>query len=187
MKLIDIIWRTTSANKNREKTPSLKNCDTPIQKKMPSNNIVNNIPTMDSPSYEEQTIDDSVDIHTSLSKTEHQEASPIESPSLLDNPEYMTLAQQCCDILSELNRIQNQIKNEEVLDFITLQKSRIREALLISGATLINDDATFNLLRHQCINRGRHIENGTPITKTIEPGVEIDGRVMVKAKICLKN
>ena len=101
--------------------------------------------------------------------------------SLLDNSEYMSLAQQCCDMLKELDVMYKQIPNDQVKKFVLQQKTRIREALILSGATLIDEETEFNLLRHQSVNGGI-VKNGTPITETVEPGVEIEGRVMIKAK-----
>lgn len=114
-----------------------------------------------------------------------QEVLPEEQdsqPSLLDNSEYMSLAQQCCDMLKELDVMYKQIPNDQVKNFILQQKTRIREALILSGATLIDEETEFNLLRHQSVNGGI-VKNGTPIVETVEPGVEIEGRVMVKAKV----
>lgn len=114
-----------------------------------------------------------------------QEILPTEydcQPSLLDNSEYMSLAQQCCDMLKELDVMYKQIPNDQVKNLILQQKTRIREALILSGATLIDEETEFNLLRHQSVDSGI-VKNGTPITETVEPGVEIEGRVMVKAKI----
>lgn len=114
-----------------------------------------------------------------------QEILPTEydcQPSLLENSEYMSLAQQCCDMLKELDVMYKQIPNDQVKNYILQQKTRIREALILSGATLIDEETEFNLLRHQSVNSGI-VKNGTPITETVEPGVEIEGRVMVKAKV----
>lgn len=114
-----------------------------------------------------------------------QDVLPTEQdsqPSLLDNSEYMSLAQQCCDMLKELDVMYKQIPNDQVKNFILQQKTRIREALILSGATLIDEETEFNLLRHQSVNGGI-VKNGTLITETVEPGVEIEGRVMIKAKV----
>ena len=116
-----------------------------------------------------------------------QEMSEVQSAklsSLLGNTEYMALAQQCCDILGELDRMYNQVSDDQLKSFIIQQKSRIREALVLSGATLIDEVTEFNLLRHQSA-KGGIVNNGTPISEVVEAGVEIDGRVMMKAKITL--
>lgn len=144
---------------------------------------------------ETPTVEDPVAVPVSESETfeepkdaeepTEQEILPTEydcQPSLLENSEYMSLAQQCCDMLKELDVMYKQIPNDQVKNFILQQKTRIREALILSGATLIDEETEFNLLRHQSVNGGI-VKNGTPITETVEPGVEIEGRVMVKAKV----
>lgn len=132
----------------------------------------------------------------SCRKSRSEEMPPIEvcsqticeeesvSYSLLDNTQFMTLAQQCCDMIGELDRMQKQIKDETLIEFIIMQKSRIREALVLSNATLIDGETEFNLLRHQLLS-GSIGKNGTPISETIEAGVEIENRVMIKAKVVI--
>lgn len=184
-KLNMFIKNLTSPNNKKEEfaTSSLNICDMSVQQEEFSKIAENDKLITEPLLSEEQPNDCSTDDQTSLSEQESEEATAIEKPtSLLDNSEYMTLAQQCCDILSELDRMQNQITNKEILDFITHQKSRIREALLLSGATLIDEESEFNILRHQCINVGI-VNNGMPIVETVDTGVEIDGRILVKAKI----
>lgn len=120
-------------------------------------------------------------------ESKEQDLFPIEQichSSLLDNDEYISLAEQCCDILHELDLMYKQIPNDQVNNFIFQLKTRIREALMLSGATLIDEETEFNLLRHQTVDGGI-VKNGTSITETVEPGVEIDGRVMVKAKVII--
>lgn len=133
------------------------------------------------PVSEPETFEEPIDTEEPV----EQEILPTEydcQTSLLDNSEYMSLAQQCCDMLKELDVMYKQIPNDLVKNFILQQKTRIREALILSGATLIDEETEFNLLRHQSVNGGI-VKNGTPITETVEPGVEIEGRVMVKAKV----
>lgn len=191
MKIIDKLNRfvknVTSTSNKKEDTPSssLNICDMSVLEKKLTKIAENDKLVLESTSDNEQIEDDYFDNQLSLTNIESEGGSPAEEPtSLLNNSEYMTLALQCCDMLSELDRMQNQVKNEEVVDFIKLQKSRIREALIISGATMIDEETEFDLLRHQCTN-GYIVKNGTPIVQTVEPGVEIGERVMVKAKVNL--
>ena len=111
-----------------------------------------------------------------------QQATVEHTESLLDNIPYMQLAEQCCQMHQELERQRNQVTDPTYLDFIALQQSRIREALLLSGANYIDGEKEFNLIRHTPSSTGI-ITNGIPIEETIEPGIEIDGRVMIKAKV----
>lgn len=204
MKIIDklnmFVKNMTDASNKKEDSPSspLNICNMPVQQEefatiKERGELITDSPQVENGKSEyvleellqpvEQPKERATDDQTSLPEQKLEEVSPIEkTTSLLDNSEFMTLAQQCRDILSELDKMQNQIKNEEVLDFITQQKSRIREALLISGATLIDEESMFNMLRHQSVNGGI-VKNGTLIREFVEAGVEIGGRVMVKGKV----
>lgn len=191
MKIIDkpnmfVKNMTGASNKKEDSTSSSLNiCDMPIQQEEFASITERDELIIDSSRVEVDKPEDVLEeLSQSMEPKTEEDTAEEEPKSLLDNSEYMTLAQQCCNMLSELDRMQNQIINEEVLEFITLQKSRIREVLLISGATLIYEEAEFNMLRHQCVNAGM-VKNGTPIVETIEAGIDIEGRVMVKAKVSL--
>lgn len=189
MKIIDklnmFVKNMTSASNKKEDpaSSSLNICDMPVQQEEFTTIKEREELIIDSPQVEAEKSEAVLEeLSKSVIPNTEEDSAEEEPKSLLDNSEYMALAQQCCDMLSELDRMQNQIKNEEVHDFIILQKSRIREALLISGATLIYEETEFNMLRHQCVNGG-FVKNGTPISEFVEAGVEIVGRVMVKGKV----
>lgn len=190
MKIIDklnmFIKNMTQASTKAEENPSssLDICDMPVQQEEFSKvDEDDNLVKESHPLEEEQSVPNAIGntLDNECESTEFVEPTS-KSPSLLDNSEYMVLAQQCCDMLMELDRMQSQIKNEEVLDFIALQKSRIREALVLSGASLIAEESEFNMLRHQCVSGGM-VKNGTHIVETVEAGVEIGGRVMKKGLV----
>lgn len=102
--------------------------------------------------------------------------------SLLDDAAYMALAEKCCDIISELDTIQT----EENADMSDMVKTRIKEALLCSGAEPISDESSFDILRHKAEGKSI-VRKGTPISATIEPGVAIGDKVMIKAKVEIKK
>lgn len=101
--------------------------------------------------------------------------------SLLDDTAYMVLAEKCCDIISELDTIQT----NENADLSDLVKTRIKEALLCSGAEPIVDETSFDILRHKVEGKSI-VRKGTPISSTIEPGIAIGDKVMIKAKVKIK-
>lgn len=105
-------------------------------------------------------------------------------PSLLNNQPYMSLVKQCCNIYDELSRISEQTSDEDMLHFIQVQQGRIREALVLSGGRLIDEETEFNLLRHTPVPT-KIVNNGHPISSTLEAGVEIEDRVIIKAKVVL--
>lgn len=189
MKIIDklnmFVKNMTGANNKKEDSVSspLNICDMPVQQEEFTTIKERDELIIDSPQIETEKSEDVLEVLSqSVEPKTEEDSAEEEQKSLLDNSEYMALAQQCCDMLSELDRMQNQIKNEEVFEFISMQKSRIREALMLSGATLIDEETEFNMLRHQSVEGGI-VKNGTLISEFVEAGVEIDGRVMVKGKV----
>lgn len=102
--------------------------------------------------------------------------------TLLDDTAYMALAEKCCDIISELDTIQT----EENADMSDLVKTRIKEALLCSGAEPISNENSFDILRHKAAGKSI-VRKGTPISATIEPGIAIGDKVMIKAKVEIKK
>lgn len=102
--------------------------------------------------------------------------------TLLDDTAYMALAGKCCDIISELDAIQT-VENADMSDLV---KTRIREALLCSGAEPISDETSFDILRHKAEGKSI-VRKGTPISATIEPGIAIGDKVMIKAKVEIKK
>jgi hypothetical protein len=102
--------------------------------------------------------------------------------SLLKNDAYIKLAELCCEMHDELDRMSRQFSDSTMLNFIDMQKSRIREALILSGATAIDEESVFSLLRHKSVSPGI-VRDGTPIQETIEPGIAIESRVMIKSKV----
>ena len=101
---------------------------------------------------------------------------------LTDDTAYMALAEKCCDIISELETIQT----EENADMSDLVKTRIKEALLCSGAEPISDETSFDILRHKAEGKSI-VRKGTPISTTIEPGIAIGDKVMIKAIVKIKR
>ena len=102
--------------------------------------------------------------------------------TLLDDTAYMALAEKCCDIISELDTIQTGV-NADMSDLV---KTRIKEALLCSGAEPISDETSFDILRHKAEGKSI-VRKGTPISATIEPGIAIGDKVMIKAIVKIKR
>lgn len=104
--------------------------------------------------------------------------SESEATSLLDNSPYMSLADSCCDLVKELDKLKSE-DNQELVDLVN---SRIKEGLISSGAEPIAEESTYDVIRHTAVGRSI-VRKGTPISSTIEPGVVIDDKVMIKAKV----
>lgn len=101
-----------------------------------------------------------------------------ETTSLLDNSPYMSLADSCCDLIKELDKLKSE-DNQELIDLVN---SRIKEGLISSGAEPIAEETSYDVIRHTAVGKSI-VRKGTPISSTIEPGVAIDDRVMIKAKV----
>lgn len=104
------------------------------------------------------------------------------SRSLLDNKSYMSLAESLTSLMEELEDT-NGLSQEELVEII---KSRLQEGFLISGAELILEDKEFNAIRHIPVPPAM-IKRGTPIERTIEPGIMVGDRVIRKAKVKIKE
>ena len=112
---------------------------------------------------------------------DEENATQLCDNSLLDDTAYMALAEKCCDIISELDTIQT----EENADMSDLVKTRIKEALLCSGAEPISDETSFDILRHKAEGKSI-VRKGTPIYCTIEPRISIGDVVMSRARVKIK-
>lgn len=101
-----------------------------------------------------------------------------ETTSLLDNSPYMSLADSCCDLIKELDKL----KSEDNQDLVDLVNSRIKEGLISSGAEPIAEESSYDVIRHTALGKAI-VRKGTPITSTIDPGIAIGDKVMIKAKV----
>lgn len=111
-----------------------------------------------------------------------QETVVEDAISLLDNQAYMALVAQCMNIYDELGRIKGQTSDENIQNFIRMQKGRIREALMLTGGKVIDEEKEFNLLRHEPVPMAI-ANNGDLIEETLVSGIEIEDRVIIKAKV----
>lgn len=101
-----------------------------------------------------------------------------ETISLLDNSPYMALADSCCSLIKEMDKL----RTEENYELVDLVASRIKEGLISSGAEPITEDTSYDVIRHAAIGKSI-VRNGTPIISTVEPGIAIADKVMIKAKV----
>lgn len=118
-----------------------------------------------------------------LFPTKEQEITDIASApntetSLLDNNAYMSLAGNCCDIVKELDKL----KAEDNQDLINLVISHIKEGLISSGAKPIAEETEYDVIRHTAVGKSI-VRKGTPIISTLDPGIAIGDKVMIKAKV----
>ena len=157
------------------------------QSKYPCNYLSDNIIQPDIHRVSQSSDDDNpVEFGTECPEfnTIQEEPQNVSQVSLLENENYMKLAEQCCEIYDDIEKIYQRTTNPEVKSFLDLEKSRIREALLLSGASMINDDQKFDFVKHTAVF-SKTLSNGRTIDSIIEPGIMIADRVMIKAKLKL--
>lgn len=73
---------------------------------------------------------------------------------------------------------------DKVYKFIRL---KLIDRLLLSGASLIKDEESFDLLRHKPLDFQKLPEEGCCISQTLSPGVEYGNKVYLKAVVKLKE
>ena len=120
--------------------------------------------------------DDSITVNGKIKDDESEQQA--KTTSLLDNSPYMSLADSCCDLVKELEKL----KTEENQKLVEQVISRIQECLISSGAEPIAEEPAYDVIRHTAVGKSI-VRKGTPITATIEPGVAISDKVMIKAKV----
>lgn len=103
--------------------------------------------------------------------------------SILDDFNSMTLINCCKQILTICEDSEFINTNIEYLPKII--KDKIFEYFIIIGARPIHDEDIFNPVRHLA-PKGVFISPGSNISIE-EPGIEIDGRVIIKAVVKVKN
>lgn len=110
----------------------------------------------------------------------------VEQDSLLDNQRLVKVFSECADLLNEIDRISPRFKSPDSQLLIEMINERLRSALYLSGGSPIDNDEFFDPIRHVCQENPMAAEC-TPISEIIQPGVELDTRVFVKAKVRLKS
>lgn len=109
---------------------------------------------------------------------------PIPENSLLDNSDYIKLVSENCQLLEKLDELSEKMNDDDSLKIIRYVKKQLRTCLVNAGASTIEEETTFNLLRHEPI--GDIIaKNGEIIANTIEPGIAVENRVFIKAKVTI--
>ena len=112
----------------------------------------------------------------------HEDIENVSKTSLLDNGNYMAIADALSSLMEEIEDVDG-ISSTELADVV---KSRLQEGFLISGAELISEDKEFNAIRHIPVPAAM-VKQGTLIEKIIEPGIMIDNKVIRKAKVIIKK
>ena len=97
----------------------------------------------------------------------------------------MKIFAECADLLKDLDDLVSSFKSEREQFLLQMVREKIRTILLLSGGTLIDNDESFDIIRHFSINCNNAV-NGMPIQKFVESGIMLEDRVFVRAKVILK-
>lgn len=115
------------------------------------------------------------------SKTEQLSASA----SLLENKPLVKLFGECADLLNEIDKLAKDFKSDREQFLLEMVKDKILSALVLSGGKAIDNDSAFDILRHIALDV-RDAKNGAEIRETVSPGVMLEDRVFIRAKVNLK-
>lgn len=126
-------------------------------------------------------VDDTSSKGVELGKTPHN----VSKCSLLENKPLVKIFTECADLLRSLDELTKDFKSEREQFLLQMVREKICTVLLISGGTPIDNDKSFDIIRHISINCNNAV-NGMPIQEFVEAGISLDDRVIVRAKVNLK-
>jgi hypothetical protein len=98
------------------------------------------------------------------------------------NGAYQKLIEECTDLISEFESYKTRFETEEGKMMTDIAQERLFEILAKSGAQLITDETSFDIIRHIAIP-AKVVENGTPVLETIRPGIALGSKVLIRAQV----
>lgn len=135
---------------------------------------------------DEQRDEDNKQKDSIQEKRDEEKRDIFEADALLDNKPLVKLFKECTDVLNELDRIAPRFKSPDSEILLEVVQEKFYDALLLAGAKKIENDKNFDSLRHSSVD-GLNAEEGTPIEETILPGIILEDRVFIKAKVKIKK
>jgi molecular chaperone GrpE (heat shock protein) len=102
--------------------------------------------------------------------------------SLLDNSAFMALVEQQLQLMKRVQAMQSMYAEERVKVVLEQIQADLHSALEIAGAQRIETDIRFDPLRHEPVPM-RIVATGVPIATVLEPGLIIENRVLIKARV----
>ena len=117
-----------------------------------------------------------------VEKVEPEERSA--SASLLDNKPLVKLFGECADLLNEMDKLAKDFKSDREQFLLEMVKDKIISALVLSGGKVIDNDSAFDILRHTALDES-DAKNGAEIRETVSPGVMLEDRIFIRAKVNL--
>lgn len=105
--------------------------------------------------------------------------------SLLDDKNLVRLFSECTSLIEQLDKLSQGFQSENEQLLIQMVKEKLYNALLSSGGTSIKNEKLFDIIHHKSINCC-DAKDGMIIENTIEPGLSLEDRVFIRAKVNLK-
>lgn len=119
-----------------------------------------------------------------LTEVEVEPKERSASESLLDNKPLVKLFGECADLLNEMDKLAKDFKSDREQFLLEMVKDKIISALVLSGGKVIDNDSAFDILRHTALDVD-DAKNGAEIRETVSPGVMLEDRVFIRAKVNL--
>ena len=110
-----------------------------------------------------------------------------EKEAILSEKKFEELLEQICRAIEVFDKKADnfeKLSSDKVYKFI---RSKLTDRLIQSGASIIKDEDSFDLLRHYPVEFYENTEEGCKISETIQPGIEYGGKVYLKAIVKLEN
>jgi len=177
--------------------------DTPIDTIPPIEDIVENEQSLDVPPpletkiiCPEQTaplvMDESVQgpdeiVNPSDSSENGKDLMADASPHSEEYAQFEKLLENICLAMEDFDRKSENFakqSGDKVYKFI---RSKLIDRLMQSGASIIKDEDSFDLLRHNPVEISEHTEEGCKISETIRSGIEYGGKVYLRAIVKIEN
>lgn len=111
----------------------------------------------------------------------------LEAQASLSSKKFEELLEHICLSIEEFDKKTDsfeKISGNKVYKFI---RSKLTDRLMQSGASIIKDEDSFDLLRHNPVEISEQTEEGCKIAETIRPGIEYGGKVYLRAIVKLEN
>lgn len=106
----------------------------------------------------------------------------ISSPS----QDFDALCTQLANMVKNYDQLAAQLPDGEAKDLLTDMSEQIIASMNLGGCTPITKETSFFSFRHKPVPFST-IEDGTPIRATLRAGVELNGKVLIKAMISVHN
>lgn len=88
------------------------------------------------------------------------------------------------DDLDKKSEAMAHVSGEKVIKYV---RSKLIDRLMLSGASVIKNEHSFDFLRHNPIDITEQTVEGCNIETTVKPGVEFGGKVYLRAIVKLKD